>query len=89
MIKKNKGIIKVRELRSYKGFDDFDYLIGLCGRFCNDHIDEIWKEYWNSINTENKLFVTEYFSLEEETGFDKIYLLRLLILNDCCKQYGY
>ena len=89
MVKKNKGIIKVRELKSYKIICGTDYLTGLCKGFRSDHIDELWDEYWNSINAENKMFITEYFSLKEEMGFDKIYLLRLFVLNDFCNQYGY
>ena len=85
MVKKNKEIIKVRELWGYNEFQGDEYIPALCDSFRVLEINNDWFEYWDDVNTLGYSFMSKYF----DGCRSEVFLLRLLVLNDFCNQYGY
>ena len=81
-------VIQVRKLSSHYPVIEGDHLRSLCGTFPTYTINKQWAKYWRNTNTDYKLIMTDYFYLDKVDP-NMIYLLRLLLLNDFCKQYGY
>lgn len=84
---KNKRVIRVRKLRNFIVLYNNDYISGLCHSFETSSLNKLWQEYWEEVNTANYVMITPYF--DKSSDLEERYLLRLLVLNDFCNQYGY
>ena len=84
---KNKRVIRVRKLRNFVVIDNNGYIFGLCHSFETSALNKLWQEYWKEVNISNYIIITLYF--DKSPDLEERYLLRLLLLNDFCNQYGY
>jgi hypothetical protein len=83
----NKKELKKLENRFFCGDGYFPHRT-LCSLFFHTGLEYRWDYYWNTINTQGKLYTSEYLPKQRSSSEELKAFLRLVIMYDFLRDMG-